>query len=99
MGLFKIRVPTTNHLKAQFVRLNPLTPHKFGARFTLNAGFNPVVQGLVRLKYPTPHFLGVQSIFNAPLPRNSGADCFGHNPRRWVISTVSATVSGSPRCG
>ncbi|MEH2148975.1 hypothetical protein [Nostoc sp.] len=33
----------------------------------------------------TPHFLGVQSRVNAPLPRNSGADCFGHNPRRWLI--------------
>ncbi|MEH1789440.1 MAG: hypothetical protein V7L23_28635 [Nostoc sp.] len=35
--------------------MNPLTPHKFGARFTLNAGFNPVVLGLVRLNTPTPH--------------------------------------------
>ncbi|MBN3890812.1 MAG: hypothetical protein HWQ43_17205, partial [Nostoc sp. JL31] len=41
--------------------------------------------------------MGVRFVSNAPLPRNSGADCFGHNPRRWVISTVSATVSGSPR--
>ncbi|WP_445631577.1 hypothetical protein [Nostoc sp. DSM 114167] len=62
---------------------SPNTPPSSWARFTLNAGFNPVVLGRLRLKETTPHFLGVQFTSNAPLPRNSGADCFGHNPRRW----------------
>ncbi|WP_445626616.1 hypothetical protein [Nostoc sp. DSM 114167] len=49
----------------------------------------------------TPHYVGARFMFNAPFPRNNGADCFGHNPRRWrkppfrLLCQVAHAVGGA----
>ncbi|MBW4676734.1 MAG: hypothetical protein KME52_22810 [Desmonostoc geniculatum HA4340-LM1] len=51
---------------------SPNTPNT-GARFTLNAGFNPVVLGKLRLNGHNTPQMGVRFAVNAPLPRSNGA--------------------------